>query len=136
MAGYYIPLVGTPQIGDSGGGGSGLPAVTAADNGDVLTVVNGAWDKAAPSGGGVLAVHDVDGTLDKTWQEIADAVATTGAAIVYGTGEHVVGAATVISCIENLLSGTFFVNIVNGVTGNSVTYEASTATGYPQFDSN
>lgn len=30
-----------------GGGGSDLPDVTAADNGDVLTVVNGAWAKAA-----------------------------------------------------------------------------------------
>lgn len=46
MAGYYIPLVGTPQIGDSGGGGGG---------------------------GGVLVVHNTDGTLDKTWQEIYDA---------------------------------------------------------------
>ena len=33
------------------GGGSDLPAVTSDDNGDVLTVVNGAWDKAAASGG-------------------------------------------------------------------------------------
>lgn len=32
-----------------GGGGSDLPAVTSADNGKVLTVVNGTWDKAAPS---------------------------------------------------------------------------------------
>ena len=41
-----------------GGGSSGLPAVTAEDNGDVLTVVDGAWGKAAPSGGGgVLAVN-------------------------------------------------------------------------------
>ena len=29
-----------------------LPAVSAADNGDVLTVVEGVWGKAAPSGGG------------------------------------------------------------------------------------
>ena len=29
------------------GGGASLPAVTAADNGDVLTVVDGAWAKAA-----------------------------------------------------------------------------------------
>ena len=29
-----------------GGGGSSLPAVTAADNDKLLTVVNGAWDKA------------------------------------------------------------------------------------------
>lgn len=28
-----------------------LPAVTSDDNGDVLTVVNGAWSKAEPSGG-------------------------------------------------------------------------------------
>ena len=32
------------------GGGSSLPSVSSTDNGDVLTVVNGAWDKAAPSG--------------------------------------------------------------------------------------
>ena len=31
----------------SGGSGSSLPAVTDADNGDVLTVVDGAWAKAA-----------------------------------------------------------------------------------------
>ena len=31
----------------SGGSGSGLPAVTADDNGSVLTVVEGAWAKAA-----------------------------------------------------------------------------------------
>lgn len=31
------------------GGGSALPEVTAADNGDVLTVVEGAWAKAEPS---------------------------------------------------------------------------------------
>lgn len=30
----------------SSGGGSGLPSVTSADNGDVLTVVEGAWAKA------------------------------------------------------------------------------------------
>lgn len=34
------------------GGGSSLPAVTSEDNGDVLTVVDGEWGKAAPSGGG------------------------------------------------------------------------------------
>lgn len=31
------------------GGGSSLPDVTTEDNGDVLTVVEGAWTKAAPS---------------------------------------------------------------------------------------
>lgn len=56
MPQYYVPLVATPQNNSGGGGGSDLPAVSAADNGDVLTVVNGAWDKAAPGGGGVLVV--------------------------------------------------------------------------------
>lgn len=34
-----------------------LPSVTSDDNGDVLTVVEGAWAKAAPSGGGGLTPH-------------------------------------------------------------------------------
>lgn len=36
-------------------GGSSLPEVSADDNGDVLTVVEGEWAKAAPSGGGSVA---------------------------------------------------------------------------------
>ena len=39
-----------------GGGGSSLPEVSADDNGDVLTVVEGEWAKAAPSGGGYDAI--------------------------------------------------------------------------------
>lgn len=38
----------------SGDGGAGLPDVTSADNGMVLSVVDGAWAKAdVPSGGGI-----------------------------------------------------------------------------------
>ena len=67
------------QIDEGGGGGGSLPAVTSDDNGDVLTVVEGTWAKAAPSGGGLFIIHaDEDETtsittLDKTWQEIWDA---------------------------------------------------------------
>lgn len=53
--------------------GGGLPKVTSEDNGDVLAVVDGAWDKAAPTSqlpavtssdnGNVLTV--VDGVWDK-----------------------------------------------------------------------
>lgn len=44
--------------------GGGLPEVTSADNGDVLTVVEGAWAKAAPSGGGKFVVTLTEDTTD------------------------------------------------------------------------
>ena len=43
-----------------GGGGTGLPEVTTDDNGDVLTVVEGEWAKAAPSGSDLPAVTSDD----------------------------------------------------------------------------
>lgn len=48
-----------------GGGGAGLPEVTSADNGDVLTVVEGAWAKASPSGGDVFDIK-FTATYDET----------------------------------------------------------------------
>lgn len=57
-----------------GGGGSSLPEVTADDNGDVLTVVEGAWEKAAPSGGGGVLIVDLtqdENTLVYTAQKTA-----------------------------------------------------------------
>ena len=57
-----------------------LPAVTGSDNGDVLTVVEGAWAKAAPSAGGgvssLICTPSVSGgicSLDKTFKEIKEA---------------------------------------------------------------
>ena len=48
-----------------GGGGSDLPSVTDADNGKVLSVVNGAW--AADARGKV--VYD-DGTINKSFNDL------------------------------------------------------------------
>lgn len=53
MAGYYIPLVATPQIGGGGGEGGG---------GSGVLVVHENYDESADTY-----------TLDKTWQEIKDA---------------------------------------------------------------
>lgn len=50
-------------ISSGGGGGSSLPEVTSDDNGKVLTVVNGAWDKANASGGGG-DVFVINGTVN------------------------------------------------------------------------
>lgn len=48
-----------------------LPSVTAADNGDVLTVVNGVWDKAAPAGETTMVVTYNESTgLDETFANI------------------------------------------------------------------
>lgn len=126
MAGYYIPLVGTPQIGDSGGGGSGLPAVTAADNGDVLTVVNGAWDKATPSGGGVLVVNVNNGALDKTWQEIHDA----GFAVTFGDG---ISGGYMICVAIYAEEGEYGVSFWTFGASEPMLFVASSATGYPQI---
>ena len=61
----------------NGGGGSGLPDYSAANDGDVLAISSGSPAWSAPSGGGgilfVEATEDYDTgaeTLNKTWNEI------------------------------------------------------------------
>ena len=53
------------------GDASGLPAYPVTREEQYLDAI--AKNGGGGSGGGVLLVHDVDGTLDKTWQEIVDA---------------------------------------------------------------
>lgn len=74
------------EQGVSEAGGSSLPAVTATDNGDVLTVVEGTWANAAPSGG--LFVVDV--TLDETTQALTASETFGAIKAAFLAGKHVV----------------------------------------------
>ena len=100
MAGYYIPLVGTPQIGDSGGGGGG---------------------------GGVLVVNVNDGALDKTWQEIHDA----GFAVTFGDG---IDSGYMICVSIYAEEGEYGVSFWAVGLSEPMSFVASSATGYPQLD--
>lgn len=111
-----------------GGGGSSLPSTETASAGDVLSLDDNKepqWAAPSGSGGGVLVVHDVDGTLDKTWQEIADA----GFAIL--SIEKDIG----ITCRINHSDGynvTFAMFLPNGSGfDDPIGYTTSTASGYP-----
>jgi len=81
-----------------GSGGSSLPVVTTDDNGDVLTVVEGEWAKAAPSGGVrvVEATYELDegGNEVLTLQETAGTVFSdlaTGPVLIHYTDTDGVG---------------------------------------------
>lgn len=62
-------------------GSDALPAVTAEDDGDVLTVVEGAWANAAPSGGGVFMAHAAPDETDPTKIVINEAFVDAASAI-------------------------------------------------------
>lgn len=99
-----------------------LPDVTEADAGKVLAVNDsGVWVAQNPSsGGGVLVVTDTDGTLDKTWTEIHDAMLSGGAVIQHDETE----ADAVLRA--RVCKGTYDVSSADGIF-----YSASSASGYP-----
>lgn len=110
-----------------GGGGSDLPAVTSDDNGDVLTVVNGAWDKATPSGGGLPKIHIsggglLPGSLVSTYDDIL-AIHQTGSAAMLWSDNDSVDIVVLYPIPEYEDSGAtireYFGVVVNGFSGDS-----------------
>lgn len=114
-------------------GKAGVPAVEASDKGKFLHTneSTGAleWAEGGGSGGGVMVVTDTDGTLDKTWQEIHDAFMTGVVRLTDSlSGQNV----TVLS-VQNAKGG-YSVTAADGVGNFSITYTASSASGYPVME--
>ena len=93
-----------------GGGGSSLPEVTSDDNGDVLTVVEGAWAKATPKNNEFVVTYTVtesegamSATCDKEYSDIVSAI-EDGKQIVCKFAGVIVGqTSTYATGVENVL---------------------------------
>lgn len=124
----------TQKAGSGGGSGSDLPAVTSDDNGSVLTVVEGEWDKAVPSGGVlVVTMSGTPLTSDKTWQEIYNAVKGGKVAIINTIDESEGYSVTtqIIWEVDGDNSG-YFIYCWDFGNDEFSAYATDTADGYPQ----
>ena len=102
-----------------GGGGSDLPDVTAADNGKVLGVVNGNWNKMDNPGKEQFVVNltiddaeDLSGTMDKTSNEINAA---------YRSGKEILFNFTNYSSYDDVIFTPAFVTTPSG--SNNVSFD-------------
>ena len=96
--------------------------------GDVVTSAKlNKLENGVAGAGGVLVVHDNDGTLDKTWKEIRDAMGT-GIAIVSSIFDEETNTDIIT---QALISGNEYQVIVNGGS-----YISDSENGYPVYSSN
>lgn len=126
----FLNQIVTNTAGGGGGGGSSLPAVTSDDNGDVLTVVEGQWAKAAPSGGVLVVNTSTTHTgyvMDQTFGTIFAAMTSGRLVIVHDIYEDNVAGVYTIGYISNIDK-----EIVLGGGGGS--YYAESDDDYPVQD--
>lgn len=77
------------------------------------------------SGGGVLVVTDTEGTLNKTWQEIHDAMLSGGAVVSATNPPQVM---QVIATYHDTKDDIYLVNCRNN---SMIFYGTATSSGYP-----
>lgn len=124
------------QKANNGGSGSSLPSVSAADNGDVLTVVSGAWAKAEPpTNEPLLVTFTASGgtySSDKTLAELNTAWATSKNILGYNSETGyilpcvLVNSSVAIFSSVALIAANTFAGMALQVTADSVTYEQET----------
>lgn len=96
------------------------------ETGDTITaeklnkLEQGVANAGGSTGGGVLVVHDVDGTLDKTWQEITDAMLSGGAVVAFDNP-------TSVKVVTEVFNNAIGYCVVFG----ELFYASETSDGYP-----
>lgn len=88
--------------------------------GEVIALIKAFGGGGGGSSVGPLIANDVDGTLDKTWQEIHDAILTRGAVAYYADEDAAIG--LVLAYPDG---GKYYIETISGA------FAAETTDGYP-----
>ena len=112
---------------EESGSSSALPEVTEADNGDVLTVVNGSWNKATPSGGGDSRLSEPEALFDITFT-LGNNGTITGSSMSFSDAAALIENAQLsapfanVTVTNNSSFTTSFLAQIGGVTGGDGHY--------------
>lgn len=104
-------------------------------SGDTITsaklnkLENGLAEASGGGGGGVLVVHSTNGTLDKTWKEIHDAMGTS-LAILLADSEYN-GFTVSVGCEADWEGGDYWVGF-GDFHSNVTIFLTDSEDGYPQ----
>ena len=138
---------GTMKLEDTSSGG--LPSVSVSDDGKLLGVSSGEWTAVNPPSGSFiirLTWDDVTyvGTLDKTWQEIKDAVDSNNIPLVITDAEGE-GFSDIEFCYLSFIGHSasedwydvkvvvpYYISDQDQVTFTGYDFTASSPSGYPQ----